>query len=482
MAVASNPLLQIGSLNGASGKTHVTAVSSVNKIADTAKDATSSFAEVYAKEHQAQPQKALAKAGTRPNDQLTQGDKKSAVTGKAKDDKPSVAANGNASPASKADKASRADKADKADQVNKADKDDDSAPADEVAASDAHDDVSVKDAEPADSADAAITPEPILSVSTAAEAPLTAAVNGAPVDPGQQPQGMLDPAQLQAVTAPAATDASEDFDPAADPLADLPMVRMALEQNAKAQGTTSVHAQSQDTQAQVAGDPANTASFAESLLVAGQQKNTDGASGAIGEDGIGAIGELKGGLGEGSGNRVGDLGSSLSQLSQAVGGKGATAATPLAQPLNMQQNGWSEGLVNRVMYLSSQNLKSADIQLNPLELGRLDIRVDVTADQQTQITFHSAHLGVRDALESQQGRLRDMLAQQGMSQVDVSVSDQSRQSQQQQQQQAHAQAANGTARSGAIADGEGDDPEVSAVAQAAATQAVVGSSLVDYYA
>lgn len=480
MAVASNPLLQIGSLNGASGKTQVTAVSSVNKAADTAKDATSSFAEVYAKEHQAQPQKALSKASARPDDHLTQGDKKSAVAGKAKDDKPSVAASGNASPVSKADKASRADKTDKTDRVGKTDKENDSAPADAVAA---NDEANVKDADPADEAATATMTEPALAAPGVADPQLPTASTDAPLDPGQQPQGVLDPAQLQAVATPGATDAAEDFDPAADPLADLPMVRMALEQSAKAQGTTSVHAQAQDAQTQAASDPASTSTFAESLgLVGEQQKLTDGASGATEEGGIGAIGELEGGLGEGSGNRVSDLGGSLSQLSQAVGSKGATATTPLAQPLNMQQNGWSEGLVNRVMYLSSQNLKSADIQLNPLELGRLDIRVDVTADQQTQISFHSAHLGVRDALESQQGRLRDMLAQQGLSQVDVSVSDQSRQSQQQQQQQANAQAAQGGGRSGDIAGSEGEDAEVSAVAQAAATQSVVGSSLVDYYA
>ncbi|WP_426152686.1 flagellar hook-length control protein FliK [Pseudomonas sp. DC3000-4b1] len=457
----------------------------MNKAADTAKDATSSFAEVYAKEHQAQPQKASPKASTRPNDHLTQGDKKSAVAGKAKDDKPSVAASGNASPVSKADKVSRADKADKADKtdrVGETDKANDSAPADEVAA---NDEANVKDADPADEAATAAMPEPALAAPGVAEPQVPTASTDAPLDPGQQPQGVLDPAQLQAVVTPGATDAAEDFDPAADPLADLPMVRMALEQSAKAQGTTSVHAQAQaqDAQTQAASDPASTSTFAESLgLVGEQQKLTDGASDATEEGGIGAISELKSGLGEGSGNRVSDLGGSLSQLSQAVGSKGAAAATPLAQPLNMQQNGWSEGLVNRVMYLSSQNLKSADIQLNPLELGRLDIRVDVTADQQTQISFHSAHLGVRDALESQQGRLRDMLAQQGLSQVDVSVSDQSRQSQQQQQQQAHAQAAQGGGRSGDITGSDGEDAEVSAVAQAAATQSVVGSSLVDYYA
>jgi flagellar hook-length control protein FliK len=90
----------------------------------------------------------------------------------------------------------------------------------------------------------------------------------------------------------------------------------------------------------------------------------------------------------------------------------------------MNQGAWAEGLVNRVMYLSSQNLKSADIQLEPAELGRLDIRVNVAADQATQVTFISGHAGVRDALDSQVHRLRELFAQQGLAQPDVNVADQ----------------------------------------------------------
>nr|GFC91419.1 hypothetical protein [Tanacetum cinerariifolium] len=61
----------------------------------------------------------------------------------------------------------------------------------------------------------------------------------------------------------------------------------------------------------------------------------------------------------------------------------------------------------------TRSLKQADIQLEPAELGRLDIRVNMAADQQTQVTFMSAHVGVREALESQMSRLRDSFAQQG---------------------------------------------------------------------
>jgi flagellar hook-length control protein FliK len=145
----------------------------------------------------------------------------------------------------------------------------------------------------------------------------------------------------------------------------------------------------------------------------------------------------------------------------------------------MNQGAWAEGLVNRVMYLSSQNLKSADIQLEPAELGRLDIRVNVATDQSTQITFVSGHAGVRDALDSQVYRLRELFAQQGLAQPDVNVADQSRQQQQQAQQ-------DGSQLSGVAArraqGGGGEQGELADVSRPVEQQVVIGDSAVDYYA
>ncbi|MBF0676276.1 flagellar hook-length control protein FliK [Pseudomonas sp.] len=119
---------------------------------------------------------------------------------------------------------------------------------------------------------------------------------------------------------------------------------------------------------------------------------------------------------------------SVNPLTQAVSQANTAAAREAAtvpqQPLSMSQNGWSEAVVERVMWLSSQNLKSAEIQLDPAELGRLEVRISLNQEQ-TQVSFASPHAGVRDALEGQLQRLRDMFNQQGMNLVDVNVSDQS---------------------------------------------------------
>jgi flagellar hook-length control protein FliK len=57
-------------------------------------------------------------------------------------------------------------------------------------------------------------------------------------------------------------------------------------------------------------------------------------------------------------------------------------------------------------------------------LGRLEVRISM-AQEQTQVTFASANAGVREALEGQMHRLRELFTQQGMNLLDVNVSDQS---------------------------------------------------------
>lgn len=299
---------------------------------------------------------------------------------------------------------------------------------------------------------------------------------------------VLQAAVRQAPTTPVAepvvqASGGESFDPQADPLANLPTLRLALEHNAQAKGTTSAHASdttngdSADGQAPV-NPLANLVDEAKDHK--GQGQGGDKAFSALLEDG------LKTPKGVAGDTRVDDFANRLANLTQAVTStpvNGASAApvnaNPLQQPLMMNQGAWAEGLVNRVMYLSSQNLKSADIQLEPAELGRLDIRVNVATDQSTQVTFISGHAGVRDALDSQVHRLRELFAQQGLAQPDVNVADQSRQQQQQAQQQA-AELSGVAARRGQ--GGGAEQGELADAARPVEQQVVIGDSAVDYYA
>ncbi|MDF9905842.1 UNVERIFIED_ORG: flagellar hook-length control protein FliK [Pseudomonas reinekei] len=291
-------------------------------------------------------------------------------------------------------------------------------------------------------------------------------------------------AAIAATSVPAPTRADGDFDPEADPLDALPALRLAMEQSGHVSASSQAQPKAAPTQAQVQADgeltsAQNFAAGMSTLLDVQADKESAGKgddkafSGLI-DDGLK---DLKSAV---SDTRVDDFANRLAALTQAATPKTANAL-PVNQPIAMHQSGWTEEVVNRVMYLSSANLKAADIQLQPAELGRLDIRVNMVPDQQTQVTFMSAHPGVREALDSQVHRLRDMFAQQGMGQVDVNVSDQSRGSQQGQEQARQSQTGRTSASGGRI-DSMDDDLTAGVAEVAATTASVIGSSAVDYYA
>jgi len=168
----------------------------------------------------------------------------------------------------------------------------------------------------------------------------------------------------------------------------------------------------------------------------------------------------------------------LSALAQQINPQLQVArAVPLVpgQPVAMQQGGWSEAVVDRVMWLSSQNLKSAEIQLDPAELGRLEVRINMNQEL-AQVTFASANPNVRDALESQMYRLRELFAQQGMNQLDVNVSDQSlARGWQGQGEERQARSGAGSAESAAEEAGLG-------TVESGVSQIRADRGLVDYYA
>lgn len=351
------------------------------------------------------------------------------------------------------------------------------APAEDKAAGDtvANDSsVPVTDAPPVDPA---LDPTLLVQAQVAPPTAPPPTVTPPPVAATAQPSG-----EVVTTAAPVAVDPA--FDPEADPLDALPAVRLAMEQSGHV---------SASSQAQPKAAPAHAQSQADSELTSAQnfaagmasmldlQANKDSTSQGGEKAFSGLIDDgLKDLKSATSDTRVDDFANRLAALTQAATPKTANAL-PVNQPIAMHQSGWTEEVVNRVMYLSSANLKAADIQLQPAELGRLDIRVNMIPDQQTQVTFMSAHVGVREALDGQMHRLREMFVQQGMGQVDVNVSDQSRGSQEQAQ-QGQGQGARTSANGGRL-DSGADEAHVSSAAEVAASAtSIIGSSAVDYYA
>lgn len=406
--------------------------------ANASNDKGSSFADVYAQEQRPaaseRPDKTAKPKTEKPRDSSDKDAKVSDSKDAAAADKPAVAGDGKALPADGADKADES----------------------KVAAGD-------------EKPEATLDPLLMLGMTgqlPATEAPPLVISSGI----GQQ------------------TAASTDGD--LEKLNVLPGVTMALGQGAQDQAQ-------QAQQTQVAGDLAAKAGDAP---VDGKAKpDLSAALAALNPDATAKSAEVK--LAEGA-LQSGDLSQQLPELqveakpetprndsftarleslTQALNTPQAMTNRPVnplvpGQPVSVQQNGWTDQVVDRVMWMSAQNLKSAEIQMDPADLGRLEVRIHMSADQ-TQVNFMSANAGVREALDSQQHRLREMFSQQGMGQLDVNVSDQSARGWQQQQQ--------GDERGGSrrVAGSDGDDePMISGVSEIRPASTAQGRGLVDYYA
>jgi|GEM_PF-6888337 len=117
---------------------------------------------------------------------------------------------------------------------------------------------------------------------------------------------------------------------------------------------------------------------------------------------------------------------SLSGLTQAASALNRTS-TPVQMNMpagmNPGQPGWSEAMSERVVWASKQGVQTATLQLDPPELGSLQVKLHITHDQ-VSVSFSSPHASVRDSVEQSMPRLKEMLEEQGLSLGESSVNDQ----------------------------------------------------------
>lgn len=174
-------------------------------------------------------------------------------------------------------------------------------------------------------------------------------------------------------------------------------------------------------------------------------------------------------------SRPGQTPASLAQAAltaRPVNAPAQALGVPFGQP------SWGEAMVEKVLWMSSQNLRSVEIRLDPAELGPLEIHIQ-NRGQENQVQFLSQNASVREALESQMFRLREMFTQQGMERVEVTVADGS------QRDTAGGQTQGGAAESRGQSERAGRETAAessqSIMTTAAAAQ-VSSDRLVDYYA
>ncbi len=90
---------------------------------------------------------------------------------------------------------------------------------------------------------------------------------------------------------------------------------------------------------------------------------------------------------------------------------------------------WGDEFNQKITWLASSKEQSAELHLNPPQLGPMDVVLKVSGDQATAL-FTSPHAAVRDAIEQALPKLREMMADSGIMLGNATVSDNSRNSQQ----------------------------------------------------
>ena len=115
--------------------------------------------------------------------------------------------------------------------------------------------------------------------------------------------------------------------------------------------------------------------------------------------------------------------SGLTQVASALNRTSTPVQMNMPAGMNPGQPGWSEAMSERVVWASKQGVQTATLQLDPPELGSLQVKLHITHDQ-VSVSFSSPHASVRDSVEQSMPRLKEMLEDQGLSLGESSVNDQ----------------------------------------------------------
>lgn len=103
---------------------------------------------------------------------------------------------------------------------------------------------------------------------------------------------------------------------------------------------------------------------------------------------------------------------------QNASGTPATIATPMGSSV------WADDFAQQVTWMATgKQDQTASLHLNPPDLGPMQVVVKVS-DSQATVLFTSPHGAVREAIENAMPKLREMMADNGITLSNTSVSDQ----------------------------------------------------------
>jgi flagellar hook-length control protein FliK len=103
---------------------------------------------------------------------------------------------------------------------------------------------------------------------------------------------------------------------------------------------------------------------------------------------------------------------------------GNSSAAEVANALTPQvgTTDWEDALSQKVVFLSNAHSQSAELTLNPKDLGPLQVVLQV-ADNHAHALFVSQHQSVREAVEAALPKLREAMESNGIGLGSASVSD-----------------------------------------------------------
>ena len=90
--------------------------------------------------------------------------------------------------------------------------------------------------------------------------------------------------------------------------------------------------------------------------------------------------------------------------------------------LSVQESGWDRVISERVLMMANGRLQNAEIRLTPAELGPLRIQVAIE-DGMANVAFQAQHAVTREAIELAMPRLRELMAENGLTLGHANVSD-----------------------------------------------------------
>ncbi|MCF7972053.1 MAG: flagellar hook-length control protein FliK [Methylococcaceae bacterium] len=100
---------------------------------------------------------------------------------------------------------------------------------------------------------------------------------------------------------------------------------------------------------------------------------------------------------------------------------------PMTKPFNHPE--WKQEFNERIIWMHTKSIPSAELRLNPQNLGPISIQITIDKDKQASIVFNAQNAGVREAIETSIPKLREMLNAQQVNLAEVNVSQQQQQGQ-----------------------------------------------------